>query len=277
MNPENIQPTGQIKPSPADVNALISLYSAQRYPELENQARLLIGQHPNSGLLWKLLAASLQMQGKDTLPAFQKTAELMPGDAEAHLNLGMALQECGQLDSAVASYRRALDINPGLVEAHYNLGNVLWELVRLEEAVTSYRNALRINPNVAVIHSNLSSTLQELGLLDDAIASCRRALELQPDLAVVRSNLLGLLNCSSRHTPSYCLAEARKYGQMVAGKVTSRFSAWQCAARPERLRVGMVSGDLHNHPVGYFLESLLANLDPARVRVDRLYVRCSCR
>ena len=29
----------------------------------------------------------------------------------------------------------------------------------------------------------------------------------------------------------------------------------------------MVSGDLHNHPVGYFLESLLANLDPVRVEL----------
>ena len=54
---------------------------------------------------------------------------------------------------------------------------------------------------------------------------------------------------------------------MVSKKVTSRFSAWQCADQPERLRVGMVSGDLHNHPVGYFLESLLAQLDPARIEL----------
>ena len=54
---------------------------------------------------------------------------------------------------------------------------------------------------------------------------------------------------------------------MVSRKVSSRFSSWPCEVQPQRLRVGMVSGDLHNHPVGYFLESLLANLDPARVEL----------
>ena len=61
--------------------------------------------------------------------------------------------------------------------------------------------------------------------------------------------------------------EARKFGRMVSKKVTSRFSAWQCATQPERLRVGIVSGDLHNHPVGYALKSLLEHLDPSRVEL----------
>ena len=249
------------------MNALIALYNAQRFAEVESQARRLTGRFPDAALLWKLLGASLQMQGRDALAAFQKAAELMPGDAEAHNNLGSVFQERGQLDDALASYRSALKIDPRFVEAHYNLGNALSELGRLEEAVDSYRSALKFNPNIAVIHSNLGAALQELGRIDEAISSCRRALELEPGLAVVHSNLLGMLNSTSGHTPAQCLEEARKYGKMVSQKVSSRFSTWQCADSPERLRVGMVSGDLHNHPVGYFLESLLANLDPARVEL----------
>jgi predicted O-linked N-acetylglucosamine transferase (SPINDLY family) len=267
MKPGMNEPMRQTQPPPNEVNALIALYNAQRYAEVESQARLLIGQYPDAGLLWKLLGASLQMQGKDALPALHNAAKLSPNDAEAHNNLGVALQERGQLDGAVASYRSALRIDPGFVEAHYNLGNVLSELGRLEEAVASYRSALKINPNFAVIHSNLGAALQELGRLNEALSSCRRALELEPGLAVVHSNLLGMLNCTSGHTPSYCLDEAREYGRRVSKKVTSRFSTWQCADQPKRLRVGMVSGDLHNHPVGFFLESLLAQIDPARVEL----------
>ena len=267
MMPEKNEPIRQTQPPPAEVNALITLYNAQRHADVESRARALLGQHPNAALLWKLLGASLQMQGKDALPALQNATKLAPNDAEVHNNLGMILQDRGQLDGAVASYRSALKIAPGFVEAHYNLGNVLCELGRLEEAVASYCNALKINPNVAVIHSNLGAALQELGRLEEALSSCRRALELEPGWAVVHSNLLGMMVCTPGHTPSSCLAEAREYGRRVSKTVTSRFTNWRCAPQPQRLRVGIVSGDLHNHPVGFFLESLIAHLDPARIEL----------
>ena len=54
---------------------------------------------------------------------------------------------------------------------------------------------------------------------------------------------------------------------MVAEKVEMRYSSWQCAPRPERLKVGFVSGDLHNHPVGYFLESILGRIDSSAMEL----------
>ena len=301
MRPEETYQMRQTQPFPYDVKALIALHNSGRYLELESQVRLLIEQYPDAGLLWKLLAVSLQMQGIDSLPALHNAAKLSPNDAEPHNNLGIVLQECGQLDDAVASYRSALKIEPRFVEAHYNLGNVQSELGQLEDAVVSYRSALKINPDFAVIHSNLGNALKDLGQLDaalasyrralkinpdfaemhnnlgsvlqdlgrpnDAAASYRRALELKPDYIDAQSSLLFTLNNTASHAKAHCLTEARQYGRMVAKKVTSQFSVWQCVAEPERLRVGMVSSDLHQHPVGYFLENLLARLDPARVEL----------
>jgi protein O-GlcNAc transferase len=45
------------------------------------------------------------------------------------------------------------------------------------------------------------------------------------------------------------------------------FSSWQCAAKPDRLRVGLVSGDLRIHSVGHFLEGVLSHIDPARIEL----------
>lgn len=301
MAPENNNPMRKAQTSPAEVNALIALYNERHYAELENRTHLLIGQYPDAGLLWKLLGASLQMQGKDALPALRNAAKLSLNDAEPHNNLGIVLQERGQFVDAAASYRSALKIDPGFVEAHYNLGNVQSELGQLEDAVISYRSALKINPNFAVIHSNLGNALKDLGQLDAALASYRRALQINPDFAEMHNNLgsvlqdlgrpndaaasyrqalelkpdyidaqsslLFTLNNTASHAKAHCLTEARQYGRMVAKKVTSQFSVWQCVAEPERLRVGMVSGDLHKHPVGYFLENLLARLNPARVEL----------
>ena len=44
----------------------------------------------------------------------------------AHYNLGIALDEKGLIDEAIAEYREALRINPGYAEAHYNLGVALY-------------------------------------------------------------------------------------------------------------------------------------------------------
>ena len=181
------------EPSPAEFNQLLALYNARRFPEMEQRALQVASRFPNSGFAWKLLGAAQQMQGKNALAAFQKTAALMPNDAEAHFNLGVVQKALGQLEEAAASYRRAIKINPKYVEAHGNLGNVLKEAGRLEEAVTSYRNALRLRPGSADAHNNLGTALKELGQLESAAASYLKAVALKPNYADAFFNLGNVL------------------------------------------------------------------------------------
>ena len=216
-----------------------------------------------------------QLEG--AVASFLRALEINPDLVEARTNLGNTLQALfnrgnvlmgsGQLDGAVVCYRRVLELQPDYAEAHTTLGVALKELGQLDGAVASYWRALEINPDLAEAHSNLGFALQDLGQLEGAVASYRRALELKPDHAEAHSNLLFVLNYTAGQLPSYYLEQARQYGRIVSGKVGARFSAWQCAARPERLRVGLVSGDLLNHPVGFFLEGLLAHIDQARIEL----------
>jgi len=206
-------------------------------------------------------------QLESAVASYRRALEIKSGSAETHCNLGVALQELGQLDGAVENLRKALEINPDLVEAHLNLGNVLQALGQFEGAAACYRRALEIKPDFPEAHSNLGLALKDLGQLESAMACYRRALEIKPDHVEARGGLLFALNYTASHVPSYFLEQARQYGRIVAGKVGERFPARQGAARPERLRVGLVSGDLLNHPVGYFLEGLLAHIDPARIEL----------
>lgn len=284
----------------AEIGQLIDLFHAKRYAEVESRASLLLQRNPDFGKAWKMLGAALGVQGKDALSALQKAAQLLPNDADAHYNLGRAWQECGQLDGAVvcyrqalaiepkyvvahnnlgqvlrelgqqdaaaASFQRALKIKPDYAEAHYNLGNALQYLGQLPAALVSYRKALALKPYFPLAQNNMGNALKELGDFDAALACYRRALELDPGYFEAQGNILFALNFSACRTTSY-LDEARQYGRMVAWKAGEHYASWRCETEPKRLRVGLVSGDLRNHPVGYFLESLLAQFDPSRIEI----------
>ncbi len=184
-------------PTAAEINQLVALFNAGSHVEMERKARLLVERHPNSGVAWKALGLSLQMQGKDALHALQKATELFP-DAAAHNSLGNALLDLGQLDGAVENYSRALEIKPDFAEAHNNLGNVLRSIGRLDDAMASYRRALEIKPDFAEAYSNLGVTFHDLGRLAEAEANYRWALEIKPDYALAHYNLGNTLQDLSR-------------------------------------------------------------------------------
>ena len=151
--------SGGESPTQAEFSQLATLFQAGRFVEIESRARILLERFPDSGIAWKMLGACLLVQGKDALPALQKAAELLPDDAEARNNLGLALKNLGQIESAVTSFRRAVEIKSDYAEAHCNLGAALRELGQLESAVASFRRALEIQPDSPVARINLGSTL----------------------------------------------------------------------------------------------------------------------
>lgn len=159
---------------------------------------MLLDRYPDLGFAWKVLGAALQVQGKDSLFALRKATEFLPGDAEAHYNLGNVFLALNRLDEAEVSYRQALQIRPDDADTCFNLGNTLRNLRRLDEAVASYRRALQVNPIHAEAYSNLGNTLLESGRPGEAEASYRRALQIKPQYATAHFNLGNILHEQGR-------------------------------------------------------------------------------
>ena len=165
----------------AEKGRLIGLVSAGRYRESARLARQLIERLPDSGFAWKALGASLKLQGEPALEALGRAAHLLPQDAEAQYNLGVAQLDADRLEEAVVTFGRALTLKGDSADAHNDLGNALQRLGRLDEAVASYQAALALAPERAEVRLNLGHTLHQLHRTEDALSSYRQALTLKHD------------------------------------------------------------------------------------------------
>lgn len=241
--------------------------TAGRLEDAVAEYRAALALRPDHAALHANLGALLQDLGRfaEAEVCHRRAIELDPRAVAPHSNLGVSLQRLGRHAEAVACFRQALALEPARAEIHSNLANALKDLGQLAEAEAAYRKAIELRPELGDLHSNLGVVLQDLGRAAEAEASFRRALALNPDDVDACSNLLFNMNYLAPAPPSACLTAARDYGRLAARLRTRRHAAWSCAHAPERLRVGFVSGDLRNHPVGYFLAGLLENLDSARV------------
>ena len=76
--------------------------------------------------------------------------------APAHINLGFALRDKGDVEGAIACYREAIRLDPKSVSAHVDLGYALSGQGDVEGAIGCYREALRLDVKYANAHNNLA-------------------------------------------------------------------------------------------------------------------------
>lgn len=261
-----------LKPDYAEAhfNLGIALFEQNRPDEAAACYRRALTLKPDYSEAHNNLGVTLHDQGKldEAAASYRRALSLKPDFVQVRYNLGITLRDLGELEEAAASFRQVLNVKPEYAEAHYNLGVILNDQGKTDEATACYRRALALQPDLAEAHNNLGSILKDQGQLDEAVAGFRRALTLKPDYTEAHSNLLMCLNYLPGLSGADYLNEARLFGRKAGEKVTARFTGWTCSAKPKRLCIGLVSGDFRNHPVGYFLENMVANLNVDASRID---------
>lgn len=168
--------------------------------EAESHCRKALALNASFAQAHHQLGAALECQGKrdQALSSYKKAIQLQPDFAEAHYFLGNALRDAGSLREAALSYRRAIEIQPDFVEALSNLGAALTALGDIPEAIKALNQAVVLRPNAPQILCNLGNILQRDGRLAEALDKYQRALLRNPDSLDAIINVAALLEKTNR-------------------------------------------------------------------------------
>jgi predicted O-linked N-acetylglucosamine transferase (SPINDLY family) len=273
------------------------LHADGRLAEAEACIHAAIQAHPQSVDAYVKMAVFLRTLGRvpESIPYFIQALSIDPTRKDVHVDLGLAKAEQGFFSEAEGCYRRAIELAPDYWLAYNNLGLALHRMERYQEAELAFGQAITLHPDEALLYSNLGLTLAALGQikkaeaslikaieilpeyvnahinlctnyiaqgrLDEAEQECFEALKYDPSSNKARSNLLFAMNYSGHHSAEYRLQQAVEFDRVVTGKVEQVFTAWHTNPQAKRLRIGLMSGDLRQHPVAYFLEHWVRNID----------------
>ena len=161
------------------------LHEAGRLADAKARYERILAADPRHGPALHMTGLMAYQVGQNDLAAslLTRAAQLDPGSASLHSNLGLALRGLGRVEDAIASFRRALALKPDVAETHNNLGNALLEQGPVDAAVEAFARAVALNPNLAAAQANLGDALWSRGRLEEAEACHLKVQALQPDHA----------------------------------------------------------------------------------------------
>ncbi len=256
---------------------------------------------PGHALAHANLAKLLVRRGEsaNALAALRRAVELDPGVAAIHANLGGLLNTLRQYQEAEAACRRALAITPRLPAALANLGSALLLQRRFPEAEAILQEALKAEPANGDALTNLGNLLLERKRYAEAEGYFRRigddrgyalsqafhcASHLcdwrrrRDDLVALRLLLgrddtyvapFGVLTIPGEDAPLL----QRQAGALAARNQLAHFLARPPLVSPEsrpareRLRIGYLSADFHDHATMHLLAGVLERHDRQRFAI----------
>lgn len=139
---------------------------------------------------------------------------------------------------------------------------------RYKRAITEGEALAARFPDNMEVCSRLASALVEMGYAQRAAEVVRAGLRRAPEEHRLATELCTMLTYSDQATPQEVFEAHRAYGRLLQRLIPHTPAPFSNTPDPDRrIRVAFISPDFGFHPVGLFLEPLLAHLDRSRVDV----------
>lgn len=284
---------------------LMHLVEGQRYADVERVARELLASFKGHPLALRALTFALVglRRFDEVLSAADFALRLLPEDGEIRNNRAIALAELMRWDEAIPEFKAALLLLPGDCEIHKNLGVAYFRLHRWWEAIPSLLKAIELHPGDYVEAIEwLAWALINGRRFDEAAAVCGSQHESFPDdiaalnrlvsVALHRCDWVELDEKFRQLSPWFgspdcavnpgglfmywriSMAQYRQIAQQFADYMIPENVrlgqgvlpiTWRQGTR--KLRVGYLSTDFEDHPVGFVIAEVIERHDRNKLEI----------
>ncbi|HEY1736985.1 MAG TPA: tetratricopeptide repeat protein [Methylovirgula sp.] len=222
---------------------------------------------------------------------YRQSIALDSKHAAAWSNLGTLLGASGHFNEAAVVSHHAATLAPDSAQVLCNLGVVLHRQGKINDAVEAYRKALAIKSDYAAALGNLAAGLQDQFKFDEAAAVLKQAIELDPnfdsaiiELIKIRRHICDWSEYAEDQKQLLSFIEQKKDGifmLLLMGFDSTPKQQLDCARlamkkfnestvrvgphpepkKKDKLRIGYLSADYRDHPVGRLLPDLFSRHD----------------
>lgn len=298
---------GKREPLDPGLMSLMRFVEAKRFVDVEALSRRILGRRPNHPLALKALSFALigLQRYKEALPVLEDAVCRYPQDAELHNNHGIVLSSLTRWEESLISFQRARTLTPDDAEMLKNMAGALLRMERWNEAVPILLEAIEKHSDdfvEAIVL--LAGALLGANRIDEAWACFREIYaadetNLRALFQLISCNLkrchwdgfaelLAALRTKSDNYsaplvspftalafPGLTGAEHRRVAENFAREIVPFEGGVPASALAgvtrntdgRRLRIGYISGDFREHPVGRIIPDALEHHDHSRVEV----------
>ena len=230
----------------------------------------------------------------DALQLIERGLAAMPDYPPAHFARGTILQSLGLFDEALQALDQAILLQPDYLEALNNRASLLQALNKIPEAFLSLQQALRYKPDDEKLLMNTGVILTTLKRNADAVRVFDQLMAINPEYDYAQGYRLfaKLHSCDWSHYEAERdrIVEGLKAGKRLVNPLAlfamsddpianlrcaqmftehrfapSKSPLWRGERyKHNKIRVGYLSPDLREHPVGHLMSGVIEHHDKTR-------------
>ncbi len=200
------------------------------------------------------LAHALDGEYDRAVEDLQAAAALDSKNYRAMLEVGVSFGKEARDGQAGRLFEMAAKVAPNIALPQFVFGQFLINSRRYELGLEYVERALELDPLQAEPHAGRGFGLLGQGRIDEAVACFHRAGELKPESAEIAGNLLFALQHQFGVTKRELLDAHKKWaGLYRPNSPRDRLSFANDPNPTRKLRIGLVSSDMHRHAVSFLV------------------------